>query len=196
MMRINQTGVGIGGNWGSYGTVTDPAYPLHVQGTASATQYNRGAIEMGRIIIHDQPTTNQNYSISNTQTTWTDAITKSVTPQSAKSYFWVEMYHNEHINMTTPNYGGGLRLMGDSTEIARSGEMIYVTAAANTNHYNGNAKTWGSWYNPGATGTIAFKAQVTGVNGGNGNGNNYYWHWASGYIINPMGPRLRIVEFC
>jgi hypothetical protein len=37
LMRMTPTGVGIGGNWGYYGTVTNPAFPLHVQGNAAAT---------------------------------------------------------------------------------------------------------------------------------------------------------------
>ena len=36
-MRMTPTGVGIGGNWGYYGTVANPAFPLHVLGNAAAT---------------------------------------------------------------------------------------------------------------------------------------------------------------
>ena len=198
MMRINQTGVGIGGNWGAYGSVANPAYPLHVQGTASATQYNRGAIEMGTLIEHIHQLNVGNRSLSGSTTAWTDTgLTKTVTPQSAKSYFWVEMYHNEHINPNTPNYGGGLRLMGGSTEISRGGEMEYQAgnwASAADYRYNGDSKTWGGWYNPQTASAIVFKAQVAAPTAGQA-GNYYYWHWQSNYIANMPGARLRIIEF-
>ena len=198
MMRINQTGVGIGGNWGFYGTVTAPAYPLHVQGTASATQYNRGAIEMGTLITHDHVLAQGNKSVSAATTTWTNTgLTKTVTPQSAKSYFWVEMFHNEHMNPGTPNFGGGLRLLGGSTEIARGGEMIYQTGTSpSVYRYNGNAKTWGGWYYPQTASAIIFKAEVVSPSHASASGGNYYyWHWHSNYIANNTGPRLRIIEF-
>ena len=168
-MRITSAGVGVGGNWGVYGTVTNPAYPLHVQGTASATQYNRGAIEMGTIIEHIHQKTGVNHQLSGSTTSWTDTgLTKTVTPQSAKSYFWVEMYHNEHINPNTPNYGGGLRLLWEArTEIARGGEMEYQAgtwASGADYRYNGNAKTWGGWYNPQTASAIAFTAQAAAPN--------------------------------
>jgi hypothetical protein len=170
--------------------------------TVFAPQYNRGTVAsstpMGTIIFHDNEVSNVNRSISNHQTTWTDALSKVVTPQSANSYFWVEFYHNEHINTQTPNYGGGLRLIGDTggvdTEIARGGEMKYRTISSTIPPYNGNAKTWGSWYNPTTASNITFRAQVTGSTAQTG-GNNYYYHWASSYIANQRGPRLRIVEF-
>ena len=170
--------------------------------TVFAPQYNRGTVAssapMGTIIFHDNEVSNVNRSVSSGQTTWTDALCKVVTPQSANSYFWVEFYHNEHINTQTPNYGGGLRLIGDTggvdTEIARGGEMKYRTIASTIPPYNGNAKTWGSWYNPTTASNITFRAQVTGSQGQSG-GNNYYYHWASLYIANQRGPRLRIVEF-
>jgi len=170
--------------------------------TVFAPQYNRGTVAssapMGTIIFHDNEVSNVNRSVSSGQTTWTDALSKVVTPQSANSYFWVEFYHNEHINTQTPNYGGGLRLIGDTggvdTEIARGGEMKYRTIASTIPPYNGNAKTWGSWYNPTTASNITFRAQVTGSQGQSG-GNNYYYHWASLYIANQRGPRLRIVEF-
>ena len=197
MMRINQTGVGIGGNWGTYGTVADPAYPLHVQGTASATQYNRGAVEMGRIIIHEHQLPATTFSLSGSTTAWTNTgLTRTITPQSAKSYFWVEIYHNEHINPNTPNYGGGLRLMGGSTEISRGGAMEYQVgtwASGADYRYGGDAKTWGGWYNPATASAIVFKAQAAAPN--SQTGNYYYWHWQSNYIANQTGPRLRIIEF-
>jgi len=197
MMRITSTGVGVGGNWGYYGTIANPAYPLHVQGTASATQYNRGAVEMGRIIIHEHQLAATNHSLSGSTTAWTDTgLTKTITPQSAKSYFWVEMYHNEHINPNTPNYGGGLRLMGGSTEISRGGAMEYQSgtwASGADYRYNGDAKTWGGWYNPATASAIVFKAQAAAPN--SQAGNYYYWHWQSNYIANQTGPRLRIIEF-
>jgi len=174
-----------------------------IAGIVYAHQYNRGTVAsstpMGTIIFHDTVLSTANKSISNTQTTWTDVITKTVTPQSANSYFWVELYHNEHINYGTPNYGGGLRLRGTtggvSTEIARGGEMVYVIGSPQGGHYvyNGNAKTWGGFYNPTTASSITFAGQATGVSGQSGN--NYYWHWQSNYIANQPGPRLRIIEF-
>jgi hypothetical protein len=196
-MRITSAGVGVGGNWGTYGTVVNPAYPLHVQGTASATQYNRGAIEMGTIIEYNHTLAATNHSLSGSTTAWTaTGLTKTVTPQSANSYFWVEIYHNEHINPNTPNYGGGLRLMGGTTEISRGGEMEYQAgtwASGSDYRYNGNSKTWGGWYNPQTASAITFTAQVAAPNGQAGN--YYYWHWQSNYIANMTGPRLRIIEF-
>ena len=170
--------------------------------TVFAPQYNRGTVAssapMGTLIFHDNEVSNVNRSISNGQTTWTDALSKVVTPQSANSYFWVEFYSNEHINTQTPNYCGGMRLIGDTggvdTEIARGGEMKYRSVASTIPPYNGNAKTWGSWYNPTTASNITFRAQVTGSSAQSG-GNNYYYHWASSYIANQRGPRLRIVEF-
>jgi hypothetical protein len=190
---------------GSSGNVgigtTSPANPLTVIGTASATQYNRDSIEMGTIIVHDHLLTNTNRSLSSSTTTWTDTgMTKTVTPQSAKSYFWVEVYHNEHINPNTPNHGGGMRILGGSTEISRGGEMIYQIGGALSGNYNynGNAKTWGGWYNPGTASAIVFKAQVVAPTQSQNHspaGNFYYWHWASNYINTGIGPRLRIIEF-
>jgi hypothetical protein len=37
LMRMTTTGIGIGGNWGPYGNVANPSYPLHVQGTGYAS---------------------------------------------------------------------------------------------------------------------------------------------------------------
>jgi hypothetical protein len=173
---------------------------LTVDGTASATQYNRGAAEMGTAIIHDHQLAQTTYSLANSNTTWVNSgLTKTVTPQSAKSYFWVEAYHNEHINPNTPNHGGGMRILGDSTEIARGGEFEFQVgswASSADYRYNGNSKTWGSWYNPQTASAIVFKAQVVAPNNtGSNTGNFYYWHWGSNYIANHTGPRLRIVEF-
>jgi hypothetical protein len=166
----------------------------------TAGNINRGAAEMGTAIIHDHQLGQTTYSLANSNTTWVNSgLTKTVTPQSAKSYFWVEVYHNEHINPNTPNHGGGMRILGDSTEIARGGEFEFQvgTWASSTDYrYNGNSKTWGSWYNPQTASAIVFKAQVVAPNNTGGNtGNYYYWHWGSGYIANNAGPRLRIVEF-
>ena len=185
-----------------FGAGADGGTDLTIKaGIVYAHQYNRGTVAssapMGTIIVHDTVLSTANKSISNTQQTWTDVITKTVTPQSANSYFWVELYHNEHINTQTPNYGGGLRLRGTtggvSTEIARGGAMEYVTNGSSIPGYNGDAKTWGGFYNPTTASSIVFAGQATGVSGQTGN--NYYWHWASGYIANQPGPRLRIVEF-
>ena len=190
--------------WRSNGNVgigtTSPANPLTVNGTASATQYNRGAVEMGTIIIHDHVLAQGNKSITAATTAWTDTgLTRTVTPQSAKSYFWVEMYHNEHINPGTPNHGGGLRILGGSTEISRGGEMEYQAgtwASGSDYRYNGNAKTWGGWYNPATASAIVFKAQAASPSFASASeGNYYYWHWHSNYIANSTGPRLRIIEF-
>jgi hypothetical protein len=185
-----------------FGAGADGGTDLTIKaGIVYAHQYNRGtpasSAPFGTIIFHDNQMSTANKSISNTQTSWSDGATKVVTPQSANSYFWVELYHNEHINTQTPNYGGGLRLIGDtggvSTEVARGGEMIYVSNGAYAEGYNGNAKVWGGWYSPATASNITFRLQVTGTS--SQSGNNYYWHWQSNYIANQPGPRLRIVEF-
>jgi hypothetical protein len=105
------------------------------------------------------------------------------------------MYHNEHINMGTPNYGGGARVMGGSTEIARGGQMKYQVGGTppTVYSYSGDAKTFGSFYAPGTASAITFTAQVAASSPQAGN--YYYWHWASGYIAAGFGPRIRIYEF-
>ena len=36
-MRLSESGVGLGGNWGYYGTLQTPAFPVHVLGGIGAT---------------------------------------------------------------------------------------------------------------------------------------------------------------
>ena len=184
------------------GSATAGAFQVLGSGNVNALgTYSRAGTEMGTIIVHDHLLSNVNRSLSASTTAWTDTgMTKTVTPQSAKSYFWVEVYHNEHINPNTPNHGGGLRILGGSTEISRGGEMIYQIGGvlSGNYNYNGNAKTWGGWYNPATASAIVFKAQVVSPTQSQNHspaGNYYYWHWASNYIAAGIGPRLRIIEF-
>jgi hypothetical protein len=187
-----------------FGAGADGGTDLTIKnGIVYSHQYNRGTVAsstpMGTVIFHDNVMSGANHSVSNTLTTWSTVVSKTVTPQSANSYFWVEFYHNEHINYGTPNFGGGLRLTGHTggvtTEIARGGEMLYLVGTVQNGHYvyNGNAKVWGGFYNPTTASNIVFSTQATGTN--SQNGNNYYYHWQSSYIANQPGPRLRIVEF-
>ena len=161
---------------------------IDVAGTIS-----RNGDVMGNVIFHDHVGTLGNHSISNTQTTWSTILSKTFTPQSANSYFYAEVYHNEHINTQTPNYGGGVKIMEGSTEIVRGGQMKYATIPANVHSYNGDAKTFGGWHSPNSATALTFTVQITGVN--SQSGNNYYFHWNSGYIANMPAPRLRVVEF-
>jgi hypothetical protein len=44
VMRMTTTGIGVGGNWGAYGTIANPSHALHVQGTGLATTDFRAPI--------------------------------------------------------------------------------------------------------------------------------------------------------
>ena len=195
---LAQMASGTDGNLITYDASGNPA--AVAVGTSGQVLVSNGAgaaptFAGGGIIIHEHSVSNTTKYITNNITTWVDSgLTKTITPHSANSYFYAEVYHNEHIILGSPNYGGGMRILGGSTEIVRGGQMYNKTGVLSPYFYNGDAKTWGSFYNPNTASSITFKVQVTGTSNGNGD-NYYYWHWHSNYIANMFAPRLRIIEF-
>jgi len=132
---------------------------------------------------------------STTSNTWVDSgLTLTITPASANSYFYVEVFHVEHINESTPNYGGASRIIAGSTEIVRGGQLKQVTNSSNISGYNGIIHNYGSFYDPSTTSAIVFKAQVVSAN--ISSSHEYHWQWGHDYIEGSvMSPRLRITEF-
>jgi len=153
----------------------------------------QGSFYQNGIIIREYVGAATNYGT--TSNAWVDAgLTLTITPASANSYFYVELFHVNHINTQTPNFGGATRVLGGNDEIARGGEFVFLNQTA-TGNYNGDLQTYGSFYSPATASPIIFKVQVVSQN--SSAAETYYWHWGGQNYINGQdpSPRLRVTEF-
>jgi hypothetical protein len=153
----------------------------------------QGSFYQNGIIIREYVGAAANHST--TSNVWVDTgLTLTITPASANSYFYVELFHINHINTQTPNFGGATRVLGGNDEIARGGEFVILNQTA-TGNYNGDLQAYGSFYNPAIASPIVFKTQSVSQN--TSAVESYYWHWGGhNYINNQVSsPRLRVTEF-